>query len=142
PNSREELEARITALLLGELSAEESAALQTSIAQDAELVRLRDRLQQAINLVRETVASPEQTLLASADAPKLAPERREKLLAAFKSTPPQLLVKRRHVTINWREWGALAAMFVGLMIVVGVLMFPFRRKSTATVAYASDYSDG
>ncbi len=37
---REELEARLTALLLGELPAEDAAALRVQLAQDPELTRL------------------------------------------------------------------------------------------------------
>jgi anti-sigma factor RsiW len=44
PNPRAELEAKVTALLLGELSAEEAASVRELIAKDAELARLRDRL--------------------------------------------------------------------------------------------------
>ena len=51
---REELEARLTALLLGELSEEEAAALRRAIEADVQLGRLYDRLKQTIDLVRAT----------------------------------------------------------------------------------------
>ena len=41
---REELEARLTALLLGELPDEEAAALRELIAKDAQLAELHERL--------------------------------------------------------------------------------------------------
>ena len=52
-NPREELELNITALLLGELSADEAAAVREAIAKDAELTKLYDDLKQNIVLVRE-----------------------------------------------------------------------------------------
>ena len=55
---REELEASLTALLLGELSAEKAAALREVIEHDAELVRLLERLKNTIALVRQTAVSP------------------------------------------------------------------------------------
>src|ERR1041385_5741323 len=128
---REESEARITAMLLGELPPEDVAALRQTIAQDAELAALHDRLKQAIELVRETVASPEQALLASADAPKLPADRREKLLESFKIIRPKKLAWHR--TVNWREWAALAAMVVGLLAVAGTLMIYSGRKDFENV---------
>ena len=58
PTPREQLEARLTALLLGELSPDESAALQEIISKDAQLAALHARLKQTIELVRETAADP------------------------------------------------------------------------------------
>ncbi|HEX4348844.1 MAG TPA: hypothetical protein VH251_00580, partial [Verrucomicrobiae bacterium] len=87
--SREQIEARITALLLGELAAEEAALLRYTIAQDPALKQLHDQLQSALPLVREAAKHP-------ADAPaekpaplKLSADRREKLLAHFNAPRPQ-----------------------------------------------------
>ena len=57
PRPREELEVRLTALLLGELSAEEAAALREIIAKDTHLAGLHERLKRAIDLVREAAAT-------------------------------------------------------------------------------------
>ena len=97
-NPGEELELRITALLLGELSEDEAATLRETIAQDAELSRLHDRLKFAIELARETTASPSEDEMAKPDALKLAPERRAKLLAAFAAPKMIKLVaaRRKH----------------------------------------------
>jgi anti-sigma factor RsiW len=46
--SREQIEARLTALLLGELPAEEAELLRWTMAQDADLQKLHDRLKQTI----------------------------------------------------------------------------------------------
>ncbi len=93
---REELEVKVTALLMGELSGEEASALTEKIAADPELKRLHDRLQNAIGLLREATAIPE--LPVPPLPARLSSERREKLLAHFKTvTPPQFVAKpRRH----------------------------------------------
>jgi len=44
--------------LLGELPADQAAALQQAMAQDPELAKLYERLKQTIALVRETESSP------------------------------------------------------------------------------------
>ena len=82
--SRDEIEAKLTALLLGELPEEEARLLRWTIAQDEELMALHDRLKLTIGLVREVSAHPSET------APlKLSDERRKKLLAHFKTPRPR-----------------------------------------------------
>jgi Mg-chelatase subunit ChlD len=89
PNPREELEARVTALLLGELSAAEAASMRELIAKDAELGRLRDRLSLTLDLLRETAATPVGETPLQPASLKLSPARREKLLAHFKTIAPK-----------------------------------------------------
>src|SRR5678816_3627323 len=97
---REELEVRLTAMLMGELSPEEAAALQTLMANDAELTALHARLRQAIGLLREAIAIPEHP-----ETPlpvQLSSERRERLLAHFKNptpAPAPVIVKPKR---NWK----------------------------------------
>src|SRR5919108_4386439 len=81
---REELEASLTALLLGELSTEEAAALRQNLDQDAELARLYERLKQTIDLVRETAASPFEQPTAQPVPLRLSDARRRRLLQQFK----------------------------------------------------------
>jgi len=69
---REELEARLTALLLDELSAEEAAALRQAIEQDAELRQLHERLKQTIGLVREATGAVNDETVAQTPALKLS----------------------------------------------------------------------
>ena len=83
--TRPEIEARITALLLGELSADEARVLRWAIAQDPELARLEERLRQTIGLVRTAAGTAEAGESAGL---KMSPERREKLLAHFKTPRP------------------------------------------------------
>src|SRR4051812_33963530 len=104
------LESKITALLLGELPEQEAAALRVSIAADPELSKLHDRLKLAIELVRETVATPLEAPSAPVEALKLSEERRGKLLESFKVVGPKELRPRRRIAVDFRTWGALAAM--------------------------------
>ena len=86
-NPREELELRLTALLLGELSATEAAAVRAAIAKDPELKKLHDDLKRTIRLVRVAATSSEELLPADIAQLKLSEERRKKLLTAF-AIPP------------------------------------------------------
>jgi Mg-chelatase subunit ChlD len=90
PNrSREKLEQRLTALLLGELSAEEAAAMRRAMEQDAGLEALHERLKLTVGLVREVAAHPAEAIPAQSAPLKLSSDRREKLLAHFKTIAPQ-----------------------------------------------------
>jgi Mg-chelatase subunit ChlD len=86
PTPREQTEMRLTALLMGELSAEETVALHAQIAADPGLARLHARLRQAMALLREATAEPEP---ATPTPARLSTERRERLLAHFKNPAPQ-----------------------------------------------------
>src|SRR5262245_51719091 len=101
--SREEIEVRLTALLLGELHAEESAALRELIAKDPQFAGLHERLKRAMNLVREATAPASEPATAPAKPLKLSDTRRQKLLAQFKTVAPKefVLIPRR------REWSWL-----------------------------------
>ena len=56
---REDIETRLTALLLGELPPSEAELLRWTMARDPELARLHDRLKNTIDLVREAAAHPD-----------------------------------------------------------------------------------
>jgi Mg-chelatase subunit ChlD/uncharacterized protein involved in exopolysaccharide biosynthesis len=122
---RQELEASLTALLLGELPAEKAAALQELMAKDTELARLYARLEQTVGMVRETAVPAEQ---GTQSAPsKLSTKRREQLLANFKTVAPKEFTKPERRRIAAREL-AIAAGFVAL-IGVGA-WFTFTLNST------------
>ncbi len=118
-NPREEIEVRITALLMGELSADEAATLQTQIASDPELTALHARLGRAVELLREASAMPEHPVSAPVQLSSVC---RERLLAHFKSValaPARVIVKPP------RDWKwivplGLAAVLTA-MLGVGVL---------------------
>src|SRR3954463_7122970 len=92
----EELEVQITALLLGELSAEDAEALQKRIASDDQLQKLHVDLRKTIELVEQTSGTHENPLAATAQAPTLSADRREKLFASFKTH--ELQTKRSRAT--------------------------------------------
>lgn len=87
-SSRDEIEMKITALLLGELPAAEAKLLRYAIAQDAGLQKLHDELAQTIVLVREVEKAPASAPAENAAPLKLSEDRRAKLLAQFKKTSP------------------------------------------------------
>jgi Mg-chelatase subunit ChlD len=90
--SREEIEAKLTALLLGELPAEEAQLLRWAVSQDAALAQLHDRLKTTIGFVSEVAANPAGTIPAQTAPLKLSEARREKLLAHFKTIAPREFV--------------------------------------------------
>jgi Mg-chelatase subunit ChlD len=88
--SREQIEARLTALLLGELPADEAALLRYTMAQDPALQKLHDELQATLVLVREAEKNPAGPAVEKAAPLKLSDERRQKLLAHFKTPRPKV----------------------------------------------------
>ena len=122
PTPGDEMEARLTALLLGELSAEEEGTLRAALAQDAALAQLHDRLAVTIGLVREAAGSLREEATPPAEALQLSAARREKLLQTFKVIRPKELQRAKRRPVNWREWAAEAAMGMGLLAVAGVVV--------------------
>ena len=88
PSPNDEFEARITALLLGELSATEEAVVREAIAKDPVLAQLHARLQQTIGLVSEAARSASEDVGTPAATLRLSEERREILLRSFKVIKP------------------------------------------------------
>ncbi len=130
---REELEIRITALLMGELSPDEAAALQVQIAADAELTALHTRLQRAMGLLREASAIPQQP--AAREPAHLSEDRGARLLAHFKGAKPgPVIVKTRR---DWK-WAVPLGLAASLMALIGGAMyvngFGLRKGSTAANA--------
>ncbi|TAK92564.1 MAG: prepilin-type N-terminal cleavage/methylation domain-containing protein, partial [Verrucomicrobia bacterium] len=110
---REELELHITALLLGELSADEAAAVRAAIAKDAELSKLHDDLKQTILLVRKAVISGSEQVTEPAEQFKLSEERRKKLLTAF-AIPP---LKQSDI----KPKSAVRFTLIELLVVLGIV---------------------
>ena len=88
--SREEMEAKLTALLLGELSEEEARMLRWAISQDPALARLLGQLKRTIGIVREVSVKPAESDSAQGTPLKLSEERRKKLLAHFQTPRPKV----------------------------------------------------
>src|SRR5437588_1809369 len=113
PQSREQIEASLTALILGELPAEQAFNLGRMLEKDAELAKLYERLKQTIGLVRETAATGANE--EQATPLKMSDERRQKLLAHFKTVKPAQFgaPKRRH-QLTWLEVAAVVAILAVL----------------------------
>ncbi len=135
PNPREELEAKVTALLLGELSAEEASSVREMIAKDADLARLQARLSLTLDLLRETAATPVGETPAQPAPLRLSPERREKLLAHFKTIKPKEFEKAKRRERSWliplAAAAALALMYAAMPKMAGRFEAPWYARFTA-----------
>jgi Mg-chelatase subunit ChlD len=120
-NSAQEFEAKLTALLLGELPTEEAEALRQKIAQDTDLAKMHSRLKATIQLVKETVASPEEQAEAQPATLKLSEDRREKLLAHFKTIKPKEFAKAERTRFTWEQVAAIAAVIAVIGALAGLL---------------------
>lgn len=112
PSPGDELEARVTALLLGELPPDQAAALRQSMAQDPALAALHARLAQTIDLVREAALQGATQVDPPPIPPRLSASRRERLLRAFRAVPA-LEPQRRE--IPWFIPMSLAALLVAMI---------------------------
>jgi Mg-chelatase subunit ChlD len=135
--SREEIEAKLTALLFGELPDEEARLLRWTISQDAALAQLHDRLKLTVGFVREVAANPAEKTSAQTAPLKLSDERREKLLAHFKTVAPKEFarlvppMKKRRET-SWVVPLAAAAVVMLLAAGIAGLALPNFVKARAT----------
>jgi len=123
-NERARMEVRLTALLLGELHADEIAKLSKAMEADPELAALYERLKVTVELVREMKPAAEEP------APlKMSAEKREKLLASFKTVAPQEFARPRRV---W-DWLAPMAAVATIAFFFGYLLIPnfLRGRQTA-----------
>jgi len=138
--SPDEIEIRLTALLLGELPVEEANALRRAIAQDAGLAKRHERLKRTIEFTREAVATPAGPSKESAPSLKLSDERRKVLLAHFgrprpkavqpeQVTPEEMGVKRVNVFQNLMTV-ALVLFIVGFIVAISVPNF-IRARATS-----------
>ncbi|HXP59819.1 MAG TPA: von Willebrand factor type A domain-containing protein [Dongiaceae bacterium] len=132
-NSREELEASLTALLLGELPPEQAAELRRAIEQDAALAALHQRLKLTIDLVRQTAAHPAGQTAAPPLLLKLSERRRQELLAHFKTVTPKEFARPRRQ--EWRSPALVAAAAVLVALLALAVFLPAlssgKRKSLA-----------
>src|SRR5262245_18912711 len=80
----EELEIRITAMLMGELSSDEAAALRAQMTARPELTAMHDRLSAAFSLLR--AASRLADAVNESMPATLSHDRREQLFKRFRAT--------------------------------------------------------
>ncbi|MCD6049502.1 MAG: von Willebrand factor [Verrucomicrobia bacterium] len=130
-NPENDMEVRITALLLGELSPAEEAEVRAAMAANPDLMRLHDRLKAVMGLVRDAVPTTELPAQSIPEPLTLAHERRQELLAVFKGGSPKAKEKKIIKVSFWRRYQKdllkLAAMVVALFG-VSWLMVPKREE--------------
>jgi Mg-chelatase subunit ChlD len=131
----EELEIRITALLMGELSPEESTALRAQVSDNPELQSLHGRLSRAYDLLR--AATPLCETVDPAAPVRLSSERRERLLKRFKATakrePTIIAIKRPRWT-----WLAPLSWAASFTIVLGLLAWQLAPREGASWVMFND----
>lgn len=126
---QEEMETRLIALLLGELSEQEAAAWRAAIATNPELAKLHDRLQQTISLVREATAKVAEPATEHTAPLQLSEDRREKLLAYFKTVRPREFAAPRRQLESWLVPLAATA---ALILLSGALAIPSLSRARNT----------
>lgn len=116
----EELETRITALLMGELSPDEAATLRSQLAENADLQALHARLSNAFDLLRAAV--PLGDTNEQSQPARLSNERRERLLKRFKATSVSKLnivpipeTKKRWTWLAPLSWAASFILAIGVL---------------------------
>jgi anti-sigma factor RsiW/uncharacterized protein YegL len=115
-------EARLTALLLGELTSAEAAEVRTALAQDAELSRLYERLKQTVDLVRTATASADEKASPQPVPLRMSAEKREKLLQQFRVITPRDLSGHQHRRFRWVIPASLAAAVMGLLTLISMMI--------------------
>ncbi|MBI2949229.1 MAG: von Willebrand factor type A domain-containing protein [Verrucomicrobia bacterium] len=139
---REEMEARLTAFLLGELSAEEAAEVRQALVQDVELAQLHDRLKRAIDLVREVATNPAAQAATPPTPLKLSEERRQKLLQQFKTVAPKEFTAPQDRDLSWILPMSAAAALVALIASVGLMLPSLARGKAKAQRIRTDVAAG
>ncbi|HWD92360.1 MAG TPA: von Willebrand factor type A domain-containing protein [Verrucomicrobiae bacterium] len=132
-NEREQLEAKLTAFLLGELPPDETVALCQAMEHDPELAALYKQLKVTVELVRESAAEPVTEKAAPSAPLKLSGERREKLLAQFKTLAPEEFAQPRRVM----DWLIPVAAVAAMVMILAALLLPALSRSKTRAQHTS-----
>lgn len=131
-NERDQLEASITALLLGELSPDQAAALEQRLAKDPELGQLHAKLKASLELVREATrkapGDPRQPTL------RLSEARRQRLLKEFRTVKMSPVTKMTQWEASWLVPVGLAAVFT--VVAAGLMLPALSKAKNKSVALA------
>ena len=126
-HEREELEVRVTAMLLGELDPSEAAEVGRAVETDPELAKSKARIERTIELIGEAVGERGATSNSGRDAPRLSDARRERLMELFASRNVQSRRLRFRASMDRALPLSIAAAFVVLIgfasLLVGVGSF-------------------
>ncbi len=138
--SREQLEARVVAMLLGEASPFEEEQLREQLKGDAALAKFCAEIKQTLPLLNEAL-DVGQASKAKSPKPRLARKRRGKLKLLFLSDTG--LAKRRIVRLDFRKALAIAAAVCVVLFVAAGLLLPSLAevKARFTVAANSNSLD-
>ena len=124
--SREELEERVVALLMGELDVAAAEKIEAAIEKDPRLKEFHRRMQQTLGFVQEAVAGPE--ISKAPQALKLSDDRREALFTKLskakkaKRQPNNIVKLRRARRRKWVTGLSIAAGLVVLMAIMVAMM--------------------
>jgi anti-sigma factor RsiW len=132
--SREQIEVRITALLLGELPPDEAQLLRYTMAQDPALQALHDELELAMGLVREAAKHPAEEAVARSAPLRLSAERRRILLAHFRTPQGKAgpLFWLRRIKLPTARVVVTGAVIIIALTLVAVISIPNFVASRAT----------
>ena len=118
-NDRDRLEAKLTTFLLGELPPDETVELCKAMDRDPELAKLYERLKRTVEFVRESAVEPASETAAPSAPLKLSDERRQKLIAQFKTITPKEFIRKQPIIDRLVPWAiaAAAAILIGAITV-------------------------
>lgn len=121
---REELEARLTALLLGELSSEEAAATRRAIEQDTKLAKLFQQLRVTIELVQQVTTGAATPGISEPAPLRLSEDRRKQLFTQFQARPLPTLGFRPRRRTSWLVPISIAVAMLAMIGVTSFFLFP------------------
>lgn len=98
---RQALEPSLTALLLGELPADQARFVRQAVETNPQLAKTFQRLERTTALIRQVEAPRVATPPPSSEAPKLGEARRQELLRQFKTLHPAQLGAPRPRNLSW-----------------------------------------
>ena len=133
--SREQLEARVVAMLLGEASPFEEEQLREQLKTDADLAKFCAEIEQTLPLLNEAL-DVGQAPKAKSPKPRLAGKRRNKLKQLFRGDTG--LAKRKVVRLDFRKALAIAAAVCAVLLVAAGLLLPRLAKSKAGLVVAAN----
>jgi len=133
--SREQLEARVVAMLLGEASPFEEEQLREQLKADAALGKFCAEIEQTLPLLNEAL-DVGQAPKANSPKPRLTGKRRNKLKQLFRSDTG--LATRKVVRLDFRKALAIAAAACVVLFVAAGLLLPRLAKSKDGLVVAAN----
>jgi Mg-chelatase subunit ChlD len=139
---REELESKLTALLLGELPPEQAFALGRAIEQDPELKTVYERLKQTVQIVREASSAITEPTASLPAKLKLSEGRRQQLLQHFKTVRPAAFVQKPPQKFSLLRVAAMVAVICMLTVVFVPSLSKAKHGSRQSFGFFSSGGNG